>query len=173
MVEECRAQRSPGRAFCRASQRSGDFLENALAGLVPGTELIVKRRLYWHHGIYVGNGRVIHYAGWFHSAGGQIEEVSLAHFTHGRPCRVGQRPADGVRAEEIARRARSRMGERSYDLLRNNCEHFCNWCHFGRAHSRQVAALSKPEFVFCSLLQSLRSRCGEGAPIHAGQMTMA
>jgi hypothetical protein len=36
------------------------------------------------------------------------------------------------------RRARSRLGERRYDVLRNNCEHFCNWCQVGESRSRQV-----------------------------------
>lgn len=29
-------------------------------------------------------------------------------------------------------RARSRMGENGYDILHNNCEHFANWCVFGK-----------------------------------------
>jgi hypothetical protein len=41
------------------------------------------------------------------------------------------------------RRARSRLGERRYDLLRNNCEHFCSWCQDGEARSAQVAALTR------------------------------
>ena len=55
--------------------------------LLPGSRLIVRRRAYFHHGIYVGNGRVIHYAGWFRSARGLVEEVTPEQFTEGRPYR--------------------------------------------------------------------------------------
>ena len=39
---------------------------------------------------------------------------------------------------EIVARARSRIGERRYDLLANNCEHFCEWAIMGRSSSVQV-----------------------------------
>ena len=39
---------------------------------------------------------------------------------------------------EIVARARSRLGENMYDVLRNNCEHFCEWCVTGRKRSQQV-----------------------------------
>jgi hypothetical protein len=42
------------------------------------------------------------------------------------------------RAAAIAR-AKSRIGERSYDYLANNCEHFVTWVHTGKHHSKQVA----------------------------------
>lgn len=38
-------------------------------------------------------------------------------------------------------RARRRIGEKSYDLLENNCEHFAVWCKTGIAESRQVESL--------------------------------
>lgn len=40
--------------------------------------------------------------------------------------------------DETLERARSRMGERSYNLLTNNCEHFVVWCKTGISDSRQV-----------------------------------
>jgi hypothetical protein len=136
--------------------------------LVPGMELKVKRRVYWHYGIYVGKRRVIHYAGWFHSSHGLIEEVSLEQFTEGRPFSIGRRPTDPSNGEEIVRRARSRLGEQCYDLLRNNCEHFCNWCHVGEPRSAQVETL-----LFYPLLQGVRSRVRSRPPAHAGQTVMA
>jgi hypothetical protein len=124
---------------------------------LPGTQLIVRRRAYFHHGIYVGNGRVIHYAGWFHSARGLIEEVTLEQFTEGRPYSIGRTPADRDGGKEIVRRARSRLGERSYHLLTNNCEHFCNWCQVGQCRSEQVEALTRLELLLVGILQTLRS----------------
>jgi hypothetical protein len=46
-----------------------------------------------------------------------------------------------VCGNDIVRRARSRLGERCYDVLRNNCEHFCNWCQVGESRSTQVDLL--------------------------------
>jgi hypothetical protein len=58
--------------------------------LAPGTELIVDRLAYRHHGIYLGEGRV----------------------------HVGRRPAESLHGEAIVRRARSRLGERRYVIFR-------------------------------------------------------
>src|ERR1700759_796091 len=55
----------------------------------PGTHLATSRRGYTHHGIYVGNGMVVHYAGlsrFLHS--GPVEEVTMSIFSMGRPVRV-------------------------------------------------------------------------------------
>ena len=112
-------------------------------GLVAGTRLVVYRRGYRHHGIYSGTGRVIHYAGRGNYPRGCIEEISLNHFMGNRPIDVGTAP-DPLRARDILRRARSRLGECRYDLLTNNCEHFCNWCELGESRSQQVESLARP-----------------------------
>ena len=39
---------------------------------------------------------------------------------------------------ETVERARSRIGERKYNLLTNNCEHFVVWCKTGVSDSSQV-----------------------------------
>jgi hypothetical protein len=38
----------------------------------------------------------------------------------------------------VVRRAESRLGEKKYNLLFNNCEHFATWCKTGIATSRQI-----------------------------------
>jgi hypothetical protein len=107
--------------------------------LAPGTHLVTSRRGYMHHGIYVGRGMVVHYAGlsrFLHS--GPVEEVTISRFSRGRPVRIIEHSESKYSPEEIVRRARSRLGENEYQVLRNNCEHFCNWCISGRSHSTQV-----------------------------------
>jgi Lecithin retinol acyltransferase len=103
-----------------------------------GSHLLTPRLGFAHHGIYVGGGRVVHYGALAHGLHrGPVEEVSLARFTHGHTLWV--RP--GVArfgCEEVIRRARSRIGESSYRLLSNNCEHFCEWCLRGEHRSEQV-----------------------------------
>ena len=43
--------------------------------------------------------------------------------------------------DETIRRARSRLGERAYNLALNNCEHFAIWCKTGLHESHQVDAV--------------------------------
>jgi hypothetical protein len=141
--------------------------------LVPGSQLSVHRRMYWHHGIYTGNDRVVQYAGWFHSPQGLVEEISLEQFTEGYPFKIGRAPVDRTSGHEIVRRARSRLGERRYDLLRNNCEHFCNWCQLGQARSGQVEDLSKSAFLFFAALQNLRRGLGSRERVNASHVAVS
>ena len=115
--------------------------------LVPGEEpplgshLVTARTFYSHHGIYVGAGRVIHYAGFAHGLRrGPVEEVSLEHFAHGHAIRLRQDRRCFDR-REVVERARSRLGEHCYDLLRNNCEHFCAWALRDETRSLQIERL--------------------------------
>ena len=93
--------------------------------------LVSPRRFYTHHGIYVGRGRVIHYAGFssgFHR--GPVEEVSLEEFGKGRIVCVRTDPR-AFDPSAVVSRARARLGENDYRLLTNNCLHFCSWCRRG------------------------------------------
>jgi hypothetical protein len=125
--------------------------------LVPGTHLISRRNWYTHHGIYAGDGRVVHYAGHFRGlSAGPVEEISLAEFAgpFGYRIKSGQRRQ--FTREGVVRRARSRIGERSYHVLFNNCEHFCVWCVCGENWSAQTEAwLNHP---WTTLLGMLRAR---------------
>jgi len=40
--------------------------------------------------------------------------------------------------DTVLARARSRLGERNYNVFSNNCEHFATWCKTGSEHSQQV-----------------------------------
>jgi hypothetical protein len=108
----------------------------------PGTHIISPRRGYLHHGVYVGAGRVVHYAGMAHGLfRGPVEDVSLAQFARGRDVWVRWRGAPAFDRVEIVGRARSRVGENRYQILHNNCEHFCEWCIHGEPRSYQVERL--------------------------------
>lgn len=121
--------------------------------LRPGEEpplachLVTPRALYDHHGIYAGNGRVLHYAGLAHGwRRGPVEEVSLEEFARGRDIRVRH---DAARFDhrEVLERARSRLGERYYRIMSNNCEHFCGWALQGESRSPQVERLRATPLV--------------------------
>lgn len=124
-----------------------------LRSLRPGTPLIAKYRCYAHFGIYVGNGRVIHYAGRLKYAGGLVEEIALAEFSDGRPVFLNGDTGACPDPERVVRRARSRLRERAYDLLRNNCEHFCSWCQTGDARSVQVERLSHSQRLLVQVIE--------------------
>ena len=113
--------------------------------------------IYRHHGIYAGAGRVIHYAGWIRGRRGLIEEIPVDEFTEGREFEVNPSPPDLISGRDIVRRARSRLGERCYDLLENNCEHFCTWCQLGEARSAQIELMAKPTRLAIAALQALWS----------------
>ena len=130
-----------------------DWLLHAGEEPALAAHLVTPRTLYDHHGIYVGNGRVIHYAGLAHGwRRGPVEEVSLERFAHGRHIRVRN---DSVRFDrsEVVARARSRLGERSYRVLTNNCEHLCAWALRGENRSLPVERLFDRLVLHC--LESL------------------
>lgn len=110
----------------------------------PGAHLVSPRRGYLHHGIYAGNGRVIHYAGLCRAGDvlrlryGPVEEVSVARFAQGQGVREIPEPAARFAPEAVVDRARSRLGENRYRLLSNNCEHFVSWCFRDEHRSIQV-----------------------------------
>jgi Lecithin retinol acyltransferase len=107
-----------------------------------GAHIVTPRRGYLHHGIYVGDGKVVHYAGLCYGLHrGPVEEVTLARFGSGRPVWIRFSGASNFGPKETVRRARSRLGEDRYRLLTNNCEHFCEWCLRGTPRSHQVEAL--------------------------------
>ncbi len=121
-----------------------------------GDHLITPRGVYSHHGIYVGDGKVVHYSGFADWVDGlksvvrkgdgikyPIEEVTLDTFTQGKGYTINLHPAPLFTGEEIAQRARSRIGESEYCVIRNNCEHFCEWCINDTHISSQVRKVAK------------------------------
>jgi hypothetical protein len=110
-----------------------------------GDVILSDRVLYQHYGIYADNGRVIHYAAKNGDFGGdiRIRETSLEKFANGGKCKLvlggGNRSgAKQFSRGEVVSRARSRMGEKNYSLVFNNCEHFALWCKYGTSKSIQV-----------------------------------
>lgn len=103
-----------------------------------GAHLITPRNLYSHHGIYIGDGQVIHYSGLANGLeSGPIEVASLEDFCAGNEVNA-KTYKESYPADEIVRRAMSRVGESSYSVFNNNCEHFCLWCITGSHTSIQV-----------------------------------
>jgi hypothetical protein len=137
----------------------------------PGDHLVSGRRilgapLYTHHGLFVGAGRVIHYAGNARPGqSGPIEEVSLEDFADGRAVRVRRYRRRVYTREESVERARSRIGDDSYSLLTNNCEHFVEWCITGEHASAQV---ERAAGIGTGAFATVGTRAGIGVVSSAG-----
>ena len=101
--------------------------------LAPGSHIYAKRTLYEHHGIYVGNGRVVAF---LLETG--VTETSFDDFADGDEVYLICHQDAAFSPEEIVARARSREGQMGYNLVFNNCEHFANWCVTGKEKSTQV-----------------------------------
>ncbi|MCL2931454.1 MAG: lecithin retinol acyltransferase family protein [Trichodesmium sp. MAG_R03] len=89
--------------------------------------------VYEHHGIDCGDETVIHYR----KGRETIERTSKAYFTDGKKVYVKRYPLRYI-ADTVIQRAVSRLGERKYNIIFNNCEHFATWCITGVSYSQQV-----------------------------------
>lgn len=106
--------------------------------MARGDHLVVRCTGFTHHGIDAGDGTVIHYIGADDTKVDPIvRRTGLRSFSGGEPIQVLPY-AWSLPVDEVMRRAESRLGERSYSLVANNCEHFARWCRIGEAHSGQV-----------------------------------
>ena len=110
-----------------------------------GDIIEIDRILYKHYAIYTGGGKVIHYSAENSDFGIEVKvrEISLEQFTKDDNCKLIKciRNRSNVKVfspEETVNRARSRLGEKSYNLVFNNCEHFALWCKYGENKSVQV-----------------------------------
>ena len=108
-------------------------------GFTYGDHLVVRKELYSHHGIYAGDGLVIHYSSTVKTKkNARVSETTLGNFSHGRSIHVIEHPNAVYSRHASVNRARKRLGEKEYVLLTNNCEHFVNNCIEGEHKSDQV-----------------------------------
>jgi hypothetical protein len=131
--------------------------------------------LFNHHGIDLGDGTVAHYL-----EGREILRSPLAEFSRGQPVQVVSYPeADCSPAGVTLRRAMGRLGEQSYNLLFNNCEHFAHWCKTGRHRSAQVedwlhtgslGALAFGQFMPAAVLTGARILLRQGLNLEPEQL---
>lgn len=87
-----------------------------------------------HHGLYVGDDKVIHL-----SKNKIVESVTLQAFSDGHKIRVKKRATFPKHAVEFAR---SKIGSKPYSLITYNCEHFINDCLEEQKTSNQVSNIS-------------------------------
>ncbi len=111
--------------------------------MVAADHIQVSRQhgLFKHHGIDLGDGTVAHYL-----EGKEILRSTIEDFCCGQLINVVKH--ENADPKKITlHRAMSRIGEQSYNLLFNNCEHFANWCKIGVHRSVQIEEfLTKSSF---------------------------
>jgi NC domain family len=126
-------------------------------------------KLYEHHGIYVGEDMVVHYNGLARGIVlekscfeeilsnvvpldkrniAKVEMTSLEEFASGDVLQVKKHADAPFSGQEVALRAKERIGEQKYNLIINNCEHFCNECVFGEHVSEQVQNVKQNSAIF-------------------------
>ncbi len=112
----------------------------------PGDQIRVKCKQIYHHGIYIGNDEVVAFGHSFslledHSKI-EVLKTSVEEFLQGGFLEVRifnkKELKQKRKPEEIIKTALSKLGEKGYHILHNNCEHFANYCVFGKKISTQT-----------------------------------
>ena len=118
---------------------------NSVAINIPlGSVIYTKRPLYKHYGVYIGGGRVVHFAakkGYETNAKeAYIQETSIENFLKGDELFVEKEVSGSFSAAQVVARAKGEVGRQKgeYSLVFNNCEHFAHWCKYGKKKSVQV-----------------------------------
>lgn len=104
-----------------------------------GDHIYVHYPSFTHHGIDCGDGTVIHYSR--KGCEGIICRISMADFAAGRQVFV-EKYYGPLKPDTVIRRAESRLNEKKYNLVFNNCEHFATSCKTGKHYSEQVDHVS-------------------------------
>ncbi|MBQ3688381.1 MAG: lecithin retinol acyltransferase family protein [Bacteroidales bacterium] len=106
--------------------------------------------LYYHYGVYVGNGEVIHFNDpdpeHTTKSKAQIIKTSLNVFADGDTVFI--EPIDEETPhntnEQTAQKAEEMLKcPRNYNVAINNCEHFANECRYNRKKSSQMSKFIK------------------------------
>jgi len=106
--------------------------------LSPGDHIYVKRRLYSHHGIYTGDGRVIHYTGEEkEKKDPSVTETDIDDFLKGGKLKKRDYKTRLPSSETVSL-AKEHLSDKGYSLTLNNCEHFATYCSTGMKKSSQV-----------------------------------
>lgn len=106
----------------------------------------------YHYGIYVSDEEIVQFGEPPTTILRRDDEVEVCvtdinGFLCGKFLEVGKldrKEAKKARtSNEVVRIARSRIGEKGYSILYNNCEHFVNECVFGEKTCSQTDSIRK------------------------------
>ncbi len=116
-----------------------------------GDMIRTKVGFYYHYGIYVDDGTVIQFGPPDGASRdpNEIEVIStdIDIFRNGGEVETAKLDlSERLKrnsADKTVEIARSRIGEKGYNILHNNCEHFANECVFGAPHSGFVDSVRR------------------------------
>jgi len=111
--------------------------------MARGDHIKVKRffGLFYHHGIDVGDGTVIHFNGEpSKKSNASVKQTSMEEFLDGRELEFVHysKSLDPIITINMAKK---QIGLRGYNLFYRNCEHFATNCKLGKKESKQVKRL--------------------------------
>lgn len=109
----------------------------------PADAVVMKKKLFGmvdHYVIYLGISNQKHVFVANYTKGVKIiPDHELKEFLQIlEPTKVDRFPGLESHRNAAVQRAMSRIGERAYNYVTNNCEHFKNWVHRGEHKSTQV-----------------------------------
>jgi len=103
-----------------------------------GDHIYVRRLLYSHHGIYAGDGNVIHYTGEEKEKKDPlVRETDIEDFLKGGKLRRRHYKRRLPPSETLSL-AKKHLSGNGYSITLNNCEHFVTYCATGKKKSKQV-----------------------------------
>lgn len=118
-----------------------------LEKLEIGDHIRVKRPYYYHHGVYVGDGMVIHFTGEQNDSISEPEKVlvrktTIDFFANGTIVEKAKlsflEKRHAKNRKIVVEEAEKAVGEGNYDFLHNNCEDFANRVCYNKKLSSQI-----------------------------------
>ena len=112
--------------------------------MAMGDQLRVYRGGYWHHGIDVGDGTVVHFGAKGDGLRAGVSQTEMDAFLLGSTL-VERLPAhrSPFPPDEIVERAMGMVGRQPYNLLLNNCESIAGFCQGLEPESPQVKSFNR------------------------------
>ena len=136
----------------KSYKRKASAKTNACPGSA-GDLIVFERPLYKHYAVNVGDEEIVHLTApggsgiGTHSCSANSQKAVIKKEkykdVHKEGDKVYKEPLtdNHLPRREIVKRAKSSIGQRGYDLLCYNCEHFARWCCYGVWESTQADTL--------------------------------
>jgi hypothetical protein len=126
-----------------------------------------------HHGLYIGNGKVLQFAGQTGGGGGdglyemfkgkfnaKVITVDINKFKENSKKKKSSLYAyyniNDESTDIILERANSILGNKNYNVINNNCEHAVNYCVYGKGKSEQVNTILYDLLRKCIIIPILK-----------------